>query len=113
MRSPGILPLVCPSCEGTWFRLTRFGRYQPFTFVSLWPASPGEMPLLVCLCGRPQCPALSGRRPPTVERETVSVLGAIKTAHHVAPAAVLDRSRLDWQEQRAGLAEIQTSQRLV
>ena len=72
-----------------------------------------DMPLLVCLCGRPQSPALSGSRPPTVERETLSLVGAINTAHNLAPAAVLERSRLGWQEQHANFAEFQELQRLV
>jgi hypothetical protein len=102
MKSPGILPLVCPSCGGTWFRLTRSGRYRPFTVRSLWLASLKEMPLLVCLCGRPQVPSLSGSQP---ERESLSLMGSIDAAREAGPAAALERSRLHWWEQHANLAD--------
>ncbi len=55
---------VCPACQGAWFLKAGFGRYEVWQKLHLAAASAHNMSLLVCLCGRPQLPNLSGVRAP-------------------------------------------------
>ena len=65
------------------------------------------MTLLVCLCGAPQLPNLSGVRPPTEEQVTRGLLDGIAGVYEAAPARCLERLRGAWCSQVATLAQCQ------
>jgi hypothetical protein len=106
---------VCPVCQGAWFRKAGFDRYEPWQRWHLVAASAHKMSLLVCLCGRPQLPNLSGVRPPIEDRETASLLERIRGARELAtgrafpgpatrsalPAARLPKRRRIWRDGHA------------
>ena len=87
---------VCRGCQGAWFRKAGFDRYEFWQKLHLVAASAHSMSLLVCLCGRPQLPNLSGVRPPTEDRETASVLEGIRVAGELAPARFVERATEEW-----------------
>ena len=71
------------------------------------------MTLLVCLCGAPQFPNLSGVRPPTEEQVTRGLLDGIAGVYEAAPARCLERLRGDWCSQAATLAQCQQLEKEV
>ena len=97
---------VCPACQGAWFRKAGFGRYEVWQKLHLAAASAHNMSLLVCLCGRPQLPNLSGVRPPTEDRETASVLDGIRRVGELAPARIVDRATEEWRCRNGTLRDL-------
>lgn len=98
---------VCPACQGTWFRKGGFGRYIVWQRWRLFPTSSRNMSLLVCLCGRPQLPNLSGSRPPTEDRETTGLLEGIRDAGELAPARIVERATEEWGGRNGTLRDLQ------
>jgi hypothetical protein len=97
---------VCPACQGAWFRKAGFDRYEFWQKLHLVAASAHSMSLLVCLCGRPQLPNLSGFRPPTEDRETTSLLEAIRAAGELAPVRFVERATEEWRCRNGALRDL-------
>ena len=97
---------ICPACHGTWFRRAGFGRYERWQRWHLVMASAHDMSLLVCLCGRPQLPNLSGLRPPTEDRETTSLLEGIRVGE-LAAARFVERAAEDWHCRNGTLRDLE------
>ncbi len=98
---------VCPACQGTWFRKAGFDRYEPWQRWHLVAASAHNMSLLVCLCGRPQLPNLSGFRPPIEDRETASLLEGIGAVGELAPDRFVDRATAEWRSRNGTLRDLE------
>lgn len=114
MRTPPVRH--CARCQGVWFRKTPWIRFPwrdliPETYRPALPSIPRAFPALVCLCGFPSPPNLSGVRPPAEDRRTEDFLDASRRARELQPETVLPRLAAAWRDRHGSLSPLQELQR--